>query len=247
MKAGRVFFVILGIFILAGCVSSSKYKVSLEENENLRQNIMMLEEKLAKAEEERSALEAKTKTLETQNVALEAEVATLTGRVEEISLEKEKAVAELTTTYDDLVSELNEEIQDGKIAITQLKDKLSLTMVEKILFASGSAKIKKDGKEILERVGEILEKVHDKQIRIEGHTDNVPIGAGIKKRYPTNWELSAARATNVVRYLQENSEVDPTLLTAAGYGEFRPVASNDTEEGRAKNRRIEIVLLPLDK
>ena len=118
-------------------------------------------------------------------------------------------------------------------------------MVDKILFDSGSADVKKDGKKVLDRVAEILRKVTDKQIRIEGHTDNVKIGPRIAKKFPTNWELSNARATNVVRYLQEKG-VDPKLLSPAGYAEYKPIESNDTEEGKSKNRRIEIVLIPVD-
>jgi len=93
----------------------------------------------------------------------------------------------------------------------------------------------------------ILKDVKDKRIQIEGHTDNVPIVSALKKRFPTNWELSTARATEVVRYLQEQGGLDPKLLSATGYAEYQPVAANDTDEGKRKNRRIEIVLLPLLK
>jgi chemotaxis protein MotB len=118
-------------------------------------------------------------------------------------------------------------------------------MVEKILFDSGSAAIKQNGKEVLARVAEILSSIHDKQIRIEGHTDNVQIGPALAEKFPTNWELSTARSTTVVRYLQKQG-VDPTFLSAAGYSEYSPVDANETEEGRARNRRIEIVLIPLE-
>jgi chemotaxis protein MotB len=119
-------------------------------------------------------------------------------------------------------------------------------MVEKILFDSGKADIKTNGKKVLDRVAEILKTITDKQIRIEGHTDNVPIGATLAEKFPTNWELSTARATTVARYLQEKG-VSPAVLNAAGYSEYKPVESNETDEGKAKNRRIEIVLIPLDK
>src|SRR5208282_3813798 len=89
----------------------------------------------------------------------------------------------------------------------------------------------------------VLKQVTDKRISIEGHTDNMPISDALKDKYPTNWELSTARATTVARFLQEKGGIDPTLLSAVGYGEYHPIASNDTVEGRAKNRRIEIVLL----
>ena len=175
----------------------------------------------------------------------EAETARLSEEKQRTLKEKERAIAEMKHTYDNLVSELNDEIKKGEIAVTQLRDKLSLSMVEKILFDSGSADIKTNGKAVLDRVAEILSKITDKQIRIEGHTDNVPIGPVLAVKFPTNWELSTARSTTVVRYLQEKG-VDPGFLSAAGYSEYRSVASNESDEGKAKNRRIEIVLIPLD-
>jgi len=159
--------------------------------------------------------------------------------------EKERVIAEQKRSYDNVVSELTDEIKKGEIAVKQLKDKLTLTMVEKILFDSGKADIKTNGKKVLDRVAEILKDITDKQIKIEGHTDNVPIGATLVEKFPTNWELSTARATTVVRYLQDKG-VSPALLNAAGYSEYKPVDSNETDEGKARNRRIEIVLIPLD-
>jgi chemotaxis protein MotB len=170
---------------------------------------------------------------------LESEIAGLTS-------EKEEAVSELKGTYEDLLEELKAEVRQGEITITRLKDQLSLSMVDKVLFDSGSAEVKKEGRKVLDRVGAILKKVSDKHIRVEGHTDDVPIGARLKERFPTNWELSTARATNVVRYLQEQVGIDPGRLVASGYSEYRPVASNDTPEGKSRNRRIEIVLIPPD-
>ena len=176
-------------------------------------------------------------------VSLKTQIAALNQEKEAVVKEKERSVAEMKKTYDSLMGEMNQEIKKGEITITQLKDKLSVNLVEKILFDSGSAEIKKDGKKVLDRVAEILAKVTDKEIRVEGYTDNVPISPRLAARFPTNWELSTARATTVARYLQDKG-IDPTILSAAGYSEFRPIAPNDDEEGRAKNRRIEISLVP---
>jgi chemotaxis protein MotB len=182
----------------------------------------------------------------------EVEIFSLQKRMDELAQEKtraiaemEKSIAEIKRTHDSLMAEMQNEIKAGEVTITQLKDKLTLSMVEKILFDSGSAEIKPNGKKVLDRVAAVLKQVTDKQIRIEGHTDNVPIGPKIIDKFPTNWELSTARATTVTRYLQDGG-IDPQLLSACGYSENRPVASNDTEEGRSKNRRIEIVLIPKD-
>lgn len=177
---------------------------------------------------------------------LTREVDRLKLKAGELSSDKEKEIANVRGTYENLVKELKQEIERGDIKITQAVDRLSVNMVEKILFDSGRAEIKKDGLAVLQRVGDILKKVTDKQIRVEGYTDNVQIGARIRNRYPTNWELSTARATNVVRYLQDKAGISPSLLSASGLADNKPVASNDTPEGRAQNRRIEIVLLPLD-
>ncbi len=177
--------------------------------------------------------------------AKNAEIAALKQEKELAIQEKEKSIAELKKTYNSLVGEMSEEIKKGEITITQLKDKLTVNMVEQILFDSGSAEIKKNGKKVLDRVAEILMKVTDKQVRVEGYTDNVPISSRLAARFPTNWELSTARATTVARYLQDKG-IDPRLLSAAGYSEYRPVAPNDTEEGRSINRRIEISLIPKD-
>jgi len=159
------------------------------------------------------------------------------------------AAAEIEKTkksYEDLTAGLQSEIAAGQIQITQLKGKLTVNLVDKILFDSGKAEIKGDGTKVLDKVASVLNGVADKNIRIEGHTDNVPISGALMSKYASNWELSTARATSVARYLQDQDKVDPTRLVAAGYGEYHPIASNDTPEGRAQNRRIEIVLVPKD-
>ena len=102
--------------------------------------------------------------------------------------------------------------------------------------------MKKGGKDVLKKVGEALKTYENKIIRVVGHTDNVPVAKSLQSTFPTNWELSVARATNVVRYLQEVG-VPPERMVPSGRAEFDPVASNDTPEGRQKNRRIEILLL----
>jgi chemotaxis protein MotB len=99
---------------------------------------------------------------------------------------------------------------------------------------------------VMKQVAEALKKASDKQIRIEGHTDNVPIGAGLKERSPSKWELSKARATSVVRYLIDQGGLVPELLTAAAHADTQPVAQYDSEEGRSRNRRIEMALDPKD-
>jgi len=218
----------------------ARNKVLSDDNANLDN---LLKAKKGELSAQITAMRAQIAEKEMALSAKNAEIAALKQEKELAVQEKEKSIAEMKKTYNSLVGEMNEEIKKGEITITQLKDKLSVNMVEKILFDSGSAEIKKDGKKVIDRVAEILVKVTDKQIRVEGYTDNVPISSRLASKFPTNWELSTARATTVARYLQDKG-IDPKLLSAAGYSGYRPVAANDSDEGRARNRRIEISLIP---
>jgi chemotaxis protein MotB len=168
----------------------------------------------------------------------------LESKVDFISKEKEKEVAQLKGTFNEFAERLKKEIAQGQIKIIQLSDRLSVIMVDKILFPSGEAEITPEGLIVLERIGDVLKNTKNKTIRVEGHTDDVQITKQLKKKYATNWELSTARATNVVRFLQENIGIDATLLQPIGMSEYHPVASNETPDGRSQNRRIEIALLP---
>ncbi|MBI4423476.1 MAG: OmpA family protein [Elusimicrobia bacterium] len=160
---------------------------------------------------------------------------------------REEEVAKLRQGYEDLASTLKSEISAGEVKLTQLQGRLTVQLVDRILFDSGSAEIKPAGRKILARIGTLLNELADKDLRIEGHTDNVPISAELRSKYPSNWELSTARATSVARYLQDEAKVEPLRLIAAGYGEHRPVAANDKPETRAQNRRIEIVLIARER
>ena len=183
-----------------------------------------------------SELRRKVADLDAENARLAAENASLVKA-------KEEQVQKVSSTYEDMIEKMKSEISKGQITISELKGKLTVNMVDSILFDSGRAEVKKGGHEILGKVVSILKDVKDKSIRIEGHTDDVQISRALAQRYPTNWELSAARAVNVARFLQDQG-IDPANLSAAAYGEWKPVATNDTAEGKAKNRRIEIILVP---
>ena len=189
---------------------------------------------LANLQEE---LEKKNRELSELQVALKA--------TEEEAARKARELQESTKAHKDLIGKLEKEINEGSVKISQLKDRLSVEIVDKILFASGSDQITGGGKEVLKKVSDILKGVKENTIRIEGHTDNVPIGAKLKDLFASNWELSTSRATQVVRFLVE-SGVEPENLLAVGGSAYHPVASNDTPEGRQRNRRIEIVLFPKD-
>jgi chemotaxis protein MotB len=163
------------------------------------------------------------------------------------TVEKDKAALaeqskQAQAQQDALVKQLSEEVEKGQLQVKQYKNMLSVEAAEQIFFDSGRAELKASGKEVLKKLGTALKSYENKIIRVVGHTDNVPVAKAMQNVYASNWELSVARATNVVRYLQEVG-VPPERMVASGRGEYAPVAPNDNAEGRQKNRRIEIMLI----
>jgi chemotaxis protein MotB len=199
-------------------------------------------------EKERDDLKNAQDELQVRVNNLDQEKAAVANRLEEqiarSSKAKEEEIGRLKATYDTLMADMKAEIDQGQVTITKLADRLSVSMVDRILFPSGEAEITPAGLKVLQRVGNVLKNAENKVIRVEGHTDNVPISDKLADKFPTNWELSTARASNVVRFLEEKVAIDPARLEAVGLSEFHPVASNATAQGRSRNRRIEIALLP---
>ena len=182
----------------------------------------------------------------TQKISdLEKENARLMNESANLRKVKEEEVQKTSRTYEEMLEKMKKEISQGEVVISELKGKLTVNMLNAILFDSGKAEVKPAGLVVLQKLVDILKSAGDKMIRVEGHTDTNRIVGELTRKYPTNWELSAARAINVTRYLQQQG-VDPTILAAVAYGEYKPVAPNDTEEGKAKNRRTEIILVPKD-
>ena len=155
-----------------------------------------------------------------------------------------KVIRLLDDTKKTIETSLKDQIAAKEIEVVGVDDKLKVIFIDKILFDSGSVEINPKGRELLMTMAGSL-KDNDKQdIVVEGHTDNVPLNAELKKRFPSNWELSTARAAAVVRFFQQRAGIQPQRLSARGYSFYRSVASNDTQEGRNQNRRIEIILGP---
>ena len=226
---------------MVGCVTKGEYMKKVAEADATSKELQACTAQRAELEKalktEENAARKKVADLQIENSKLKDAVAFLQ--------KKEEVIQKESDTYKDLVKEMKGEIAKGQVTITELKGKLTLDVVDKILFASGEAAVKKEGLEVLKRVVEILKNLKDKAIVVEGHTDNVKIKGQLAKVYPTNWELSAARAINVARYLQDQG-INPELLKAVACGEYKPVADNGTAEGRQKNRRIAIVLTAKD-
>jgi chemotaxis protein MotB len=156
----------------------------------------------------------------------------------------ETRAKETQSAYEALVSNLKDQIEKQEVTIKDLQEGLTLTLVDRILFEFGKANITPAGKRILEKVGKVLENIEGRKIRVSGHTDNIPIHPKYTYKFPTNWELSAARAASVVRYFQEETGLDPQDMEAVGRSSYQPVASNESKEGRDRNRRVEVFIAP---
>lgn len=237
-KAARILALtvfVLGLFAALG-VAYLRRGAELEslrlERDQIRAEFQRLEMALGGTREELGQHETVLEAARQRLAALEAANARLREEKESI------ARSQLS-----LEAEMRRALESRDITISELQGKLTVDILDRVLFDSGEAILKEEGRQILQRVADVLAQYPNRQIHVIGHTDNVPIRAGARGRYPSNWELSTARATAAVRFLSEQAGVAPQRLGAVGYGEFRPVADNATSEGRAKNRRIALVVL----
>ena len=178
-----------------------------------------------------SALAEKDRIMQTHAQELEQIKAT-------VELEKN----ETSSLHEALINELQSEITNREIKLQEFNGRISLSLENKILFLSGQSTLGERGRAVLDKVSDALNQNTDHIIRVEGHTDNIPLSG--KGLYKTNWELSAARALSVVKQLLQKHALDPQLIEAVAKGEFHPIADNKSSSGRAQNRRIEIYLTP---
>lgn len=202
----------------------------------------------AEADESEQELKVALAQVETAKADLKVAQAKVV-LVEEKATESEASLAKLTRAAakkdkesDKLQKKLEDLLEEGQGQVTIGKDgRLTLQLVDKVLFRSGEAELTTRGARVMSRVGKALAEMKDKQVWVQGHTDNVPVRDD-NENFSSNWELSAARALTVVHYLQDESGVNPRRLAAAAFGSHRPVS----RKKKAKNRRIEIVLFPLE-
>jgi len=239
MSKNRLFYILCFVCLLfLSCVSKGKYLELETDLQNTQQKLEQNQKELTDLQDKHSDLENEKQNLVQSsrdlNLKLQKEKA--------IVKEKAKVISTLEETKNKIEEGLKEQIANQQVKIEDIEGKLKLTFIDKILFNSGSTKINKKGKEILLSFTESIREDRDHNILAEGHTDNVSVGSALKSKFPSNWELSTARASAVVRYLQEDGGIEPERLSAIGYSYFKPVASNDDEEGRSQNRRIEIIL-----
>jgi len=168
----------------------------------------------------------------------------LSEQEQKVAQRTEAEMKQMKSAHDKLVSELKDQIQKQEVTIKESQESLSLNFVDRILFEFGKADLTPEGEKVLKKVGEALKSMKGKKIRVTGHTDNVPIHPDYVHQFPSNWELSAARAASVVRYFQGKIGLDPKDMEAVGRSFYQPEASNETQKGRAQNRRVEILIAP---
>jgi len=192
--------------------------------------------------------------LRSAHVSLEQELNNSHKRLNEllaaqqIAEEEQNQVVERSEVLkDSIASELiSADLGDVSVQNTRPDNSIPIRLGNADFFAPGSAKLTAEGGEKLTRLAKIIQSLSTQRIVVEGHTDSVPIGIGLKHKFESNWELSVSRAAAAVRHLQSKTEIDPRSLTAAGFGEHQPIAENDTEAGRRQNRRVEVVLYPIE-
>jgi chemotaxis protein MotB len=254
------------VFATSGCVSRTAFDRLDERYDALDRERAALEAQVERLTLERSSLEAQY--VEAQESyedareareALEGNLAQVTRQATQLDetleaerlarieaaaalAKREHELAKMQSTYDELVSDLESEVSAGQIEIQRLREGLRLNVSDEVLFASGSAELDARGQEVLVKVAVQLVPLKD-AIHVRGHTDDRKIGGTLAQRFPTNWELAAARAARVVRLL-ESKGVSPKRLSAISLGPNDPVAPNTSPENRARNRRIEILLVP---
>lgn len=252
----------IAVFLLAACAPLPEYlkvkneaDASRSEKNELEIRLKQAEDKINQMTHELRECEAsrdqfnKVKTQNAYLLNINQQLQQNTRRLRQ-ELSKKKSVIELQGQVIELLDDtkktietsLQDQIAAQEIEVVEAEDELKFIFVDKILFDSGSAKINKRGMELLQIMAGPLKNNKDHKIIVEGHTDNIPLSTGLKKRFPSNWELSTARSAAVVRFFQEQGDIEPERLSACGYSFYRPVAPNDSEEGRHQNRRIEIIL-----
>ena len=216
--------------------------------------LQRMELKLSNSEAARSQLSRDLNKLQTQNAYLKNINQQQQKNINTLKLELEKrrsviqlqgkVIQLLDDTKKTIETSLKDQITAQEIEVVEVDDKLKVIFIDKILFDSGSVDINSGGKELLMIMAGSLKVAKDQDVVVEGHTDNVPLSSALRKRFPSNWELSTARAAAVARFFQHEVGIRPERLSARGYSFYRPIAPNKTEEGRRQNRRIEIILGP---
>jgi len=237
-----LFILVLGA---AGAFAYYLYLPLRQTRARLDTDVGRLNADLARAAERERGLNQRIQQDEDRFSKLSGDCDQVASELKQTVAEKEKIESELKRVQGELSQKLEPEITSGNIRIRRRGQELVLDMTDDILFDKGQAEVSERGQAVLQQIARSLVELGAYGIQVAGHTDGTRVvSAKTQEHFATNWELSSARATNVVRFLQERGKIPGARLVAAGFGEFRPAASNATEDGRRKNRRIEILLLP---
>jgi chemotaxis protein MotB len=236
-----------GVLSSAACgYSEEEWQAKLAEISDLQdqlaqrdQKIQADEERIGELTSERDSLQGQVRDLFSQAGQLEANLSEIQRLYDEARRQQEQQAARLAA-FRATLEKFRAMIQSGRLRVRIDRGRMIVEMASNVLFPSGSAELSEMGRQTLSELAAVLMTIPDRQFQVAGHTDNVPIGSG---RFDDNWELSTTRALSVVRFLQEVG-VQPTVLAAVGYGEYQPVADNNSESGKEQNRRIEVVLMP---
>jgi len=223
---------------------TESFKTLEEKREQIlresEQKIPELNKKISLLTEERGKLQGRIQNC-TENLR---ELEKILAALRDEAVFTKSQIDQIKSAYEALAFDLKEQVQKQEVTIKEFQKELAVSLVDRILFDFGKATLTKEGEKILKKVGEVLKKIKEKRIRIIGHTDDIPIHPDYRYKFPTNWELSAARAASVVRYFQEHISLDAKDMEAVGRSFYQPIASNETEGGRALNRRVEIIIAP---
>ena len=247
VKLFSIHLIIIPLLLLSGCATIQRANQANE----LEDKVALLEKKLEQLRKEKGVeIEqlSKQHTEETERLLKEKndEIEELLVKKKEnaqlIIQQKEKALSELEAAKRDLEQSLKREIGDYKARLEMTERGLVITFLSEVFFDSGKDTIRNQGREAVQKVAQVLNNnVSDSNIAIEGHTDDAPIQ---HSNWKSNWELSSARSLAVLHYLIDECQVKSDRLSANGYGEYHPVASNETPQGKQQNRRVEIIILP---
>jgi len=209
------------------------------EIDRLIEELGMSQREILRKEQELNEVRLEAERLQTLLNARGAQAQQLQARLDQLAA-VEQEIRERNQIYEEVLTRFRSLIDAGRLSVSIARGRMVINLPQDILFASGSADLGADGRRVLAEVAQVLAEFEDRTFQVEGHTDDQPIST---PQFPSNWELSAARALSVVKLLVDNG-VPAENLSGAGYGEYQPVATNETADGRRLNRRIEIVMLP---
>lgn len=267
MRFSTLTIIVLPLIFLSACVSSGKYEAALAEMDTMRQSLGSAQDEInrnqlqiEKTGQELDTARMQVATVQDEFATAQNELMKLEARKQDLQKELSESQSQLSESqtqmatlrnieaetkrrneiYAQFVNRLKTMIDGGQLTVSIEQGRIVINLPNNVLFKSGSANLNPEGKEALTQIADVLGRFSDRRFQIEGHTDNKPIKSA---RFPSNWELSTSRALTVVHLLTD-MDVAPVNISAAGFGEFRPRADNETEEGRQLNRRIEIIMLP---